>query len=297
MRTAERAPVGERTAFDHAGDRRDHRHFEQFCGRERRQDRRQPRRQHRFAGAGRADHQQVMPAGRGDLERALGALLALDVLEIEQAAFDLAHLRLRARQHLRAAEMIGELDQRRRRDDLHLRARPGRLRAAGGGTDQAVAARIGADRRRQHAGHRRERAVEPELAEHGEARERIRRQRADRRHQAERDRQVVVAAFLRQVGGREIDGDAARRQRQAGCDQGGAHPLARFRHRLVRQADTLVRFYINNNNCLKLLRFFGCLQVPAGTTFPASPSTGSDPGRRAVLIGRAHPRLGTRTAV
>ena len=85
MRAAERAAVGERAAFDHAGDRRDHRHFEQLGRRERRQDRRQPRRQHRLAGAGRADHQQVMPAGGGDLERALGALLALDVLEIEQA--------------------------------------------------------------------------------------------------------------------------------------------------------------------------------------------------------------------
>ena len=109
--------------------------------------------------------------------------------------------------------------------------------AAGGGADQAFAARIGADRRRQHAGDRGQRAVEAELAEHGEARERVRRHRADRRHQAERDRQVVVAAFLRQVGGREIDGDAARRQRQPGGDQRGAHPLARFRHRLVGQAD------------------------------------------------------------
>ncbi len=46
-----------------------------------------------------------------------------------------------------------------------------------------------------------------------------------------------MAAFLRQVGGREIDGDAPRRQRQAGGDQRGAHALARFRHRLVGQAD------------------------------------------------------------
>ena len=42
-----------------------------------------------------------------------------------------------------------------------------------------------------------------------------------------------MAAFLGQVGGREIDGDPARRQRQAGRDQGGAHALARFGYRLV----------------------------------------------------------------
>jgi hypothetical protein len=35
------------------------------------------------------------------------------------------------------------------------------------------------------------------------------RDRADRRHQAKRNRQVVMAAFLGQVGRREIDGDAA----------------------------------------------------------------------------------------
>jgi hypothetical protein len=38
MRGAERPPVGERAAFDHAGDRGDHRHFEKLGGRERRQD-------------------------------------------------------------------------------------------------------------------------------------------------------------------------------------------------------------------------------------------------------------------
>ncbi len=112
MRAAERPPVGERAAFELARDRGDHRDFEQLGRRQRRQDRRQPRRQHRLAGAGRPDHQQIVPAGGGDLERALGALLALDVLEIDERALDLADLRLRPREHLRAAEMIGELDER-----------------------------------------------------------------------------------------------------------------------------------------------------------------------------------------
>ena len=68
---------------------------------------------------------------------------------------------------------------------------------------------------------------------------RVVRHRADRRHQAERDRQIVVAAFLRQIGGREIDGDAARRQREAGGDQRGAHALPGFGHGFVRQADNV----------------------------------------------------------
>ena len=62
-----------------AGQRVDHRDLERLGRLERRQDAGQARRQHRLAGAGRADHQQVVAAGRGDLERPLGALLALDV--------------------------------------------------------------------------------------------------------------------------------------------------------------------------------------------------------------------------
>ena len=46
-----------------------------------------------------------------------------------------------------------------------------------------------------------------------------------------------MAAFLRQVGRREVDGDPACGQREARGDQRGTDPLARFRNRLVRQAD------------------------------------------------------------
>jgi hypothetical protein len=198
-------------------------------------------RKHRLAGAGRPDHEQVVAAGGGDFERALGALLALDVLEVDQCRVGLADLRLRAGEHLRAAHVIGELDQRGGGDDLHLRARPGGLRTASGWADQAFAARIGADRRRQHARDRGDRAVESELAQHGEARERIRRNGADRRHQAERDGEIVMAPFLRQIRGREVDGDAARRQGEARGDQRRAHALARLRHRLVREAHDVER--------------------------------------------------------
>src|SRR5262249_3903059 len=109
-----------------------------------------------------------MAAGGGDLERALGALLALDVLEVDQRAVDFADLRLRTGEHLRAAEMIGELNEGRGGDDLHFRARPRGFGPAGGGADQTFAARVVADRRRQHARDRRDRAVKPELPRHRE---------------------------------------------------------------------------------------------------------------------------------
>ena len=46
-----------------------------------------------------------------------------------------------------------------------------------------------------------------------------------------------MAAFLRQVGGGEIDRDPFGRQAKADGPDGRPDPLPAFRHRLVRQAD------------------------------------------------------------
>ena len=133
--------------------------------------------------------------------------------------------------------MISELDERARRQNIEIGGGPRRLRAASGRTNQPQAARVGGDRRRQHARHRAHRPVEREFADDGVAVQRVGRNRADRRHDAERDRQIVVTALFGQVGGREIDGDAPRRQRETRGDQRGAHPLAQFGDRLVAEAD------------------------------------------------------------
>ena len=144
--------------------------------------------------------------------------------------------------------MVGELDEGAGGDDLHLGTGPGGFGAAGGRADEAFATGVGADGGRQYARDRRDRAVEAKLAQHRKAAERVRRDRSDGRHQAERDRQVVVAAFLRQVGGGEIDGDTARRQRQPGRDQRRPHSLARFGHGLVGQTDHVDRIWTMTNN-------------------------------------------------
>ncbi len=49
--------------------------------------------------------------------------------------------------------------------------------------------------------------------------------------------QVVMAAFLGQVGGGEVHRDALEGQRQADGGQRRTHPLAAFAHRLVGQPD------------------------------------------------------------
>ncbi len=133
--------------------------------------------------------------------------------------------------------MVGDGDQAARRQDVDVGARPGGFGTAGMRADQALAFRVGADRRRQRAGDGGDGAVERQLAEHDIGRERIAGDGAERRHQAERDRQVVVAAFLGQVGGREVDRHLLRRHRQAGSMQRRLHALAALGHRLVGQAD------------------------------------------------------------
>jgi len=60
MRGAERPPRGQRAVADFAGDGSDHRDFQQFRWRQWRQDRGQSRCQHRLAGAGRSDHQDMV---------------------------------------------------------------------------------------------------------------------------------------------------------------------------------------------------------------------------------------------
>jgi hypothetical protein len=50
------------------------------------------------------------------------------------------------------------------------------------------------------------------------------------------DRQVVVAAFLRQICRREVDGDAAGRQSEPGGNHGRAHSFTGLGNCLVRQA-------------------------------------------------------------
>ncbi len=159
VRVAERPLAQQPAAAQPAGDRLDHAEFQRLGRFERRQDAGQPRRQHRLAGAGRPDHQQVVPAGRGDFERPLGALLALYILQVEPGGARRRQLRLGRRQELGALEMVDDRQQVRRRDDLDL-AGPGRLAAAFGRADDAAVARRRGERRQQHAGHRRS-AIRP----------------------------------------------------------------------------------------------------------------------------------------
>src|SRR5208337_2934756 len=92
--------------------------------------------------------------------------------------------------------MIGELDQRAGRENVEIGRGPGRLGSAGGRADEALAVGVGGNRRRQDARDRGDRSIERQFADDHVALKRVVRDGADRRHDAERDRQVVMAALL-----------------------------------------------------------------------------------------------------
>lgn len=180
-----------------------------------------------------------MAAGGCDLQRPLGAFLALDLGKVRQVGGIGADRCLRPRQHLRAAEMIGKGDQAAGCQDIDVGTCPSGLGAAFGRADQPLAERIGADRGRQRARNSRDRAIEVEFADDDKIRQRIGGNGAEGGHQRQGDRQIEMRAFFRQIGGRQIDGYPFGRQRQAGGMEGGLHALAAFGHRLVGQADDL----------------------------------------------------------
>src|SRR4029078_1804718 len=175
-----------------------------------------------------------MTAGGSDLERTLCAFLPLDIRKIDRRIFALVNFWLWASEYLRPLEMVGELDQRMRRNDLDLGACPGRLGSAGARANQALTAPVRADCSRQHARHRSDRAIQCKFAQHRESTQCVMWNGAYCPHQTERDGKIIVAALLWQISGSEIDGDAARRQCEARRDQCGAAAILCFRQCIVR---------------------------------------------------------------
>ena len=232
MRGAERPGAGELPLGDQSGHRMDHGGLQQLGRRERRQQARQAGGHHRLAGAGRADEQQVVAPGRGDLQRPLGVLLALHVPQVGDP-LALGHPPGdRRRQDLGPAEMVHEADQRGRGQDAGVPG-PGGLSAAGLRADEPQAEGARRHRRRQGAGRRDDASIEGELPHRRPVGQRVGGHHPHGRHHRQGDGQVVVAAFFGQVGGRQVADDPAAGQRQAEAGEGGPDPLAALAHRLV----------------------------------------------------------------
>ncbi len=237
VRGAEGAGAIQRAFGDHPGHGLHHRGLEQFRRGEGRQDAWQPLGQHRLAGTRRADEQQVVTPGGGDLEGAFGVLLALDVAQVGTGRIldDIAGP-WRAH-HLGAAEMVDQADQRFGSQDGRALAGPGRFRPAGLRDDDAHAHGRGGHGGGQRPGHRHDGAVEAELADRRPGLQAVMGNDPQQAHDGQGDGQVVVTALLGQVGGGQVDHDPPGRQGQAQAREGGPHPLAALGNRLVAQPD------------------------------------------------------------
>ncbi len=203
------------------------------------QDRRQPPGQHRLPGAGRPEHQQVVPAGGGDLERSLGVGVAAHVREVgsiaREGGIDGGR---RGRGDLAlAVQVLDRVVQAAEGHRVH-RVHGGGLGGAGGGHEQGPEP-VGpaVECHRQHTSHRAQGAVEGQLAERHRPLEPPGLDDVGSGEDAEGHRQVEGGALLAKVGWREADRDAVDRELEAGVAYRGADPVPALADRGVRQAD------------------------------------------------------------
>ncbi|SAL83148.1 hypothetical protein AWB68_06798 [Caballeronia choica] len=90
---------------------------------------------------------------------------------------------------------------------------------------------------REGAAHRAERARQRQFAREFAPRKRLDGNLPARREDAKRDGQVEAAGLFREIGGSEVDGDAANRKFEAAVLKRGAHALAAFADFEVGQPD------------------------------------------------------------
>ncbi len=201
----------------------------------------QPAREHGFARAGGTDHQQVVPAGGGHLQGALGMLLALDLAEIHRVA------RVGLEQLLRVdpggSDLPGPGKELRglgqRVDPDHLQ--PLDHRRLGGvlprqeqPPDPQLAATGG---HRQSSLDRLEAAIQAQLAQQQVLGQPVLGQLAAGGEDPHRDRQVERRALLAAVGRGQVDGHPLEGEAEAQVADRRIDPLTAFAHRAIRQPD------------------------------------------------------------
>ena len=243
MRRAERALCDQRMlGAEESGNRMDLRAFQTFANGQRRHDRWQRTRQHGFTSAWRTDHDEVVAAGGSDLHGALGLVLAFDIGKID------ARLRRCCQKtgDVRLGQRLGAFRAHEKIDDVLERgkgvggdAADRRFAAISCRGDQGFAAVFHGHGQRQHAFHRTNAAVEPELADEEKAVEDFQRRLLCRSEHGDGDRQIEGRAFFFDRGRRQIDDDASWRNIKALVFHRRADALLALFDRGVRQSDDL----------------------------------------------------------
>ena len=229
-RTGDQA-VGQRQT----GGRVDPGYLQSLGGRQVRQQAHETAGQHGLARAGRSDQQQVMPAGRGDLQRPSSQRLARDVAQV-WLSFDRG--RSPGRRRIgpgrgagQGFEHLGEPAHRPhplRRHQLRHGAVSGRHH------DRVVVHGIDEGQRAGNGAHR---AVESQLPQRADVFDRRRLELPVGHQHADGNGQVETGARLGHVAGGQVDGYALRRPRELAGHDGGPNPVAGLPARGVGQSD------------------------------------------------------------
>ena len=208
--------------------------FQRFVGRQVGQDAGQGAGQQGFAGTGRAAEQDVVKAGGGHFQGPFGVILAADVGQVGAVrrlavAVEIDAAVGEGRDGGFALQVRQQLGQGGYGIDAHAVHQGGFGGVHGGHIDHADALFPRHPDHRQDAGGVAQAAVQGQLAqEYGRLRGRQRLAGAEQ--DAGGDGQVVGRAGLFQVGGGQVDGDAAHRELAAAVAQRRPHALFGFLH-------------------------------------------------------------------
>ena len=173
---------------------------------------------------------------RGDLQRAFGDFLSLDVAQIRIAAFFRLHARFGAQQNLRSLEMIDKREKRGRGKNFQI-ACPDSLAAIFGGADDAAPCGACGDGGGQDSGDGRQSAIQCQLTQRGIAGYFFLGQNPHRRQNAQSDRQIEMRPFFQHIGRRQINGDMFGGQSQPKGEQSGADAFTAFGNGFVGQTN------------------------------------------------------------
>ena len=177
-----------------------------------------------------------MAASRGDFKGALGALLAAYLTQVWPTVFRGQHRKPVRRQQRRAMQMRGDVEQVGggvNADAVHQHGFVG----VGGRKYQRALRCACSESSGERTSHGTQLPGERQLTDELNIIQCCDRDLAGSGENAECDRQIETPAFLGQIGGREVDGNAARGKLELGGEQRAAHPVAAFFHLGLGQAD------------------------------------------------------------
>ncbi len=215
--------------FQHAGHAEDLGGFDGLVKADGRKDRGDAFGQHGFSGTRRADHDQVVPAGSGHFQGALGQLLSHDfgiirigfAFSLKQAR-NIGFFRIDPRIAPEKIDDLGQGGDRKGQDVLN----HGRFQAVLKGNDDGrVSGLFCRNRHGKRAVHRFDAAVQGQFPQNQAGGDRFCRNQPGRGQNADGNGQVKSGAFLLDAGRRQIHRNPVVWKRVPGIVNGGADPL------------------------------------------------------------------------